>query len=518
VLTADSPFADTYEWYADGFQIDGETGPTLTVSETNTYTVIAYDSQCDVTAQDEVTITFGAEPMANPVQDIVTCDDTSGDGVEDFDLESQTAIVLGGQDPSSFNVTYHLSQTDANTGTGALTSPYTNITNPQIIWIRVEDANAAFCIATTSFELIVAGATPTATSSNMELCDDASGDGFESFDLNTNNANVLNGQSAVDYSVTYYATETDANAGSNALVSPFTNTSNPQTIWARVDNNLAVDCYAIAAFDLIVNPLPTITAPDDVRGCDSNDDEIPDYDLTVVEEQIIGTQTDLIITYYTSQLDADTATSPISNPSNYSTALTTIFVRVEHNQSGCYVITSFDLIPGDVPVTTFTADFDYEVCPNATVPIIITATPQNYSGSDVNIVWYQDGGVISGQSGLTLPVLVEGFYEIEVTFIETGCTSIIGQQVNELESCIIPQGISPNGDGLNDTFDLSNFDVKKIEIFNRLGTLVYSKDNYTNEWHGQTNNGDELPVGTYFYTMTYEGGAKQMSAWVYINK
>ena len=77
--------------------------------------------------------------------------------------------------------------------------------------------------------------------------------------------------------------------------------------------------------------------------------------------------------------------------------------------------------------------------------------------------------------------------------------------------------ISPNADGFNDTFDLSSYDVSKLEIFNRNGTLVYSKTNYTNEWVGQTDSGDELPVGTYFYTMTYDGG-KQRSAWIYINK
>ncbi len=82
----------------------------------------------------------------------------------------------------------------------------------------------------------------------------------------------------------------------------------------------------------------------------------------------------------------------------------------------------------------------------------------------------------------------------------------------------IPQGISPNGDNKNDTFDLSDFNVARIEIFNRLGKMVYSKNNYTNEWYGQTNKGEELPVGTYFYTMVYEGGTKTMSSWVYVNR
>lgn len=424
-LTANSPYADFYEWYLDGFAFSND--ETVTITESGVYQVLVNGDVCDGNSLSlQVPVIFGLEPTTNPLADIVTCDDTSGDGFEEFDLESQTATVLGAQDASVFNVTYHLSQSDANTGTGALVSPYTNISNPQTIYVRIEDANATFCIATTSFDLIISGPTPTATTSDIELCDDTSRDGFESFTLTANDVNILNGQSSTDYAVTYYLTEADANASTSPLSSPYTNITNPQTIWARVDNVTAVDCYAVIDFNLIVD---------------------------------------------------------------------------------------------DIPVTTFTSDFDYEVCPNATVPIIITATPQNYTAADVTIVWYQDGGVLPGQTGLTLPVLVGGLYEIEVTFNDTGCTAdTVSQPVIQLDNCIIPQGISPNGDGLNDTFDLANFGVQRIEIFNRLGTLVYSKENYTDEWHGQTDNGDELPVGTYFYTMVYENGAKTKSSWVYINK
>ncbi len=425
VLTADSPFADVYEWYADGFVIDGETGPTLTVTETNTYTVIVYDSQCDSYAQDEVTITIGTAPVANPVADIVSCD-PNGEGFIAFNLESQTAIILGGQDPTLINVTYHLSQSDADSGIDALASPYTNISNPQTIYVRVEDANATDCFVTTSFDLIISGTTPTATAADMSRCDDDTADGFASFDLTSNNVNILNGQSETDYGVRYFATENDANAGTNALASPYNNTINPQTIWARVENVNSVSCFAIVSFDLVVDPIPE---------------------------------------------------------------------------------------------TTFATDIDYQICANSTEPVIITALPQNYTAGQVTIVWTRDGVEIPGQTGLALPILSGGLYEIEVTFNESGCSANpIGVQVVQLENCVIPQGISPNGDGKNDVFDLSSFNVKRIEIFNRLGTLVYSKDNYKKEWYGQSNNGNELPVGTYFYTMIYEGGAKQMSAWVYLNR
>ncbi|MEZ4855427.1 MAG: gliding motility-associated C-terminal domain-containing protein [Gelidibacter sp.] len=151
------------------------------------------------------------------------------------------------------------------------------------------------------------------------------------------------------------------------------------------------------------------------------------------------------------------------------------------------------------------------------VPIEISLVPDGYTASDVTVEWYHDNDLVSGQTGLTLPVLTAGTYTAIITSNTTGCTYELSAEVIELAQCIIPQGISPNGDGYNDNFDLSSFGVTKIEIFNRNGRLVYSKTNYVDEWHGQTNSGDNLPVGTYFYTMTYDGG-KQKSAWVYINK
>ena len=309
----------------------------------------------------------------------------------------------------------------------ALTSPYTNTSNPQTIYARIEDVDAvgsnSGCFAVTNFNIEVSGPTPTATSVNFELCDDMSQDETESFNLDSHSVNILDGQDAADFTVTYHLNETDAEAGNNAITSPYDNTSNPQTIYARVESNLAFDCYAVTGFDLIVN---------------------------------------------------------------------------------------------DVPFTTFDSNIEYEVCPNATVPIEVTAVAENYTESEVTIAWSQDGVPIAGANSLTLPVLVEGVYTIDVIFNATGCSYSASVSVIELENCVIPEGISPNGDGFNDTFDLSSYDVHTLEVYNRNGVLVYSKSNYTNEWIGQSDAGDQLPVGTYFYIMKYQDN-KQRAAWIYLN-
>lgn len=72
-----------------------------------------------------------------------------------------------------------------------------------------------------------------------------------------------------------------------------------------------------------------------------------------------------------------------------------------------------------------------------------------------------------------------------------------------IEECIVPKGISPNGDGLNDRFDLTLFEAINLKIYNRYGNLVYEhKNGYTNEWYGQNNQGEFLPSGTYYYDFT----------------
>ena len=82
-----------------------------------------------------------------------------------------------------------------------------------------------------------------------------------------------------------------------------------------------------------------------------------------------------------------------------------------------------------------------------------------------------------------------------------GCTDINRQKIS------IPKGISPNGDGINDMLSLEQFHVANIVIYNRLGTEVYAKKDYKNEWKGQTNDNKMLPSGTYFYHITIIDGS-----------
>ena len=329
-LVANSPFADSYEWYQNGIYIDDSDSPTLVVTESDNYTVIVYDNQCDSFAQDSVNVSYTL-PEANSPGEIIICDiNNPGDGVESFDLSTLVETILGeDQAITDYFVSYHQ-----------------------------------------SFEECVLNTDPIETG--------------ELINVNTN----------------------------------------CREIFARVTN--------------------------------------PSFE-------------------------------------------------------GCFNTVSFSLCTQELPIANFENEV-YEVCPNATIPIDINVIPTYDDNPDsFEVSWSFNGEVLENENSLTLGVLNAGIYEFTLTSNESGSCSFTNSiNVSEVESCVIPQGISPNDDGYNDSFDLSSYNVSSLKVFNRWGTLVYSKNNYVNEWRGQSNDGGLLPVGTYFYVMNYEEN-KIKTDWVYIN-
>jgi gliding motility-associated-like protein len=66
----------------------------------------------------------------------------------------------------------------------------------------------------------------------------------------------------------------------------------------------------------------------------------------------------------------------------------------------------------------------------------------------------------------------------------------------------IPNGFSPNGDGINDFFMIPGFgfwENIEIQILNRWGNVVYENTNYQNNWDGKNSSNQDLADDTYFY-------------------
>ena len=109
-----------------------------------------------------------------------------------------------------------------------------------------------------------------------------------------------------------------------------------------------------------------------------------------------------------------------------------------------------------------------------------------------------------------------GTVEIEYELCNVNCpelcrpaTLFIEVLPDEDDRCgEVPNGITPNGDGINDEFIFDallntneEYPNNELIVFNRWGDVVYKASPYNNDWAGTNNSGEELPHGTYYYIM-----------------
>jgi len=126
------------------------------------------------------------------------------------------------------------------------------------------------------------------------------------------------------------------------------------------------------------------------------------------------------------------------------------------------------------------------------------------------------------QDGSTTPtykVTLGGTYWVRVTD-ENGCVASDTITVKR-EYCSllkIPNTFTPNGDGINDTWDiyaLQFFPGCTVSVYTRWGKLVFFSNGYPKPWDGTYNNA-KLPVGTYYYVIDLKNNAPQVSGYVTI--
>jgi len=114
-----------------------------------------------------------------------------------------------------------------------------------------------------------------------------------------------------------------------------------------------------------------------------------------------------------------------------------------------------------------------------------------------------------------------GEYIITVTDIyKCMITDTFIVKVTNIDCIHIYNVFSPNGDGVNDTWDIDNIflypDVE-INVFNQWGNKVFESTGYTEAWDG-TYNGNPLPAATYYYTLDLKNGDKAYSGSITILK
>ncbi|MEO8417091.1 MAG: PKD domain-containing protein, partial [Ginsengibacter sp.] len=99
-----------------------------------------------------------------------------------------------------------------------------------------------------------------------------------------------------------------------------------------------------------------------------------------------------------------------------------------------------------------------------------------------------------------------------------GCTSSDEVLVTVLKEVKVPNAFSPNGDGINDTWNiqyLESYPGATVEVYNRYGQLVFRTTGYSKPWDGRYN-GSILPIGTYYWIISPKNGRARMNGSVTI--
>jgi uncharacterized repeat protein (TIGR01451 family) len=382
-----------------------------------------------------------AQVTAGPVPDYIVCDDVSADGTELFDLTFWDVTALGNQNPATYTVAYFSSQFDAVNNLNPLSpANYSNSTNPQLIFIRVNDTNTGsfnittgnlivealpivnnlqnftYCGALTAtgevqvdlfdiepflsngqnnllftyflsqqdaatnfnplsttfifqanipvdlfirvqtstdcFEVINVFATLTNCNQasqllELEACIDPVNNNA-CFDMNINTLAALGTNSINTHSVSYHATQVDADTNNNILPVTYCTSSNQQ-IFVRVEEIATGNTDTTQSFQLIVNASPDIYTFNPLSGCDDDGDGRIEYDGNSVLNDIFSTSSlnnNFQVVYYLTQADAMNQVNPLGVYFNFTvdTGTTQVFVRTEFFPSSCSSISPVQLV------------------------------------------------------------------------------------------------------------------------------------------------------------------------------
>ena len=131
-------------------------------------------------------------------------------------------------------------------------------------------------------------------------------------------------------------------------------------------------------------------------------------------------------------------------------------------------------------------------------------------------------------TGIFTPMGVPvGNYVVTYSNNDPVCPSTVAITIPVDDTCVVKpcnslnihNAVTPNGDGMNEYFDIENitedcYKDNTVEIYNRWGVKVFDVDDYDNEIRvfrglseGRTTvkEASELPTGTYFYILKYKG-------------
>jgi gliding motility-associated-like protein len=311
-------------------------------------------------------------PITDP-SPLELCDDLGqpNDGFTAFNLTLKNSEITNGV--LTQGVSYFETEQDARDGVRRIDpeTAYVNTSNPQVLYVRVEDSNSG-CVSFTTLTIkVIPNPTPVAPDP-IALCDynvivpPGPYDGVELFDLTVREGQILNGNG---WALAYFESYGGAVDGTAPIpagqVTAYQNTSNPQVIYVRATDPVSL-CFEIVELELVVDPLPddsAAVAP--YIACAADGSEIAVFDLEAKVPEILGGQASppFAVSFYLDPLDAEQGTNAIVNTTTYQNMDAgnnpvnpqTIYTGILDTRTGCYIggVQSFELIvqPGAIAVS-----------------------------------------------------------------------------------------------------------------------------------------------------------------------
>lgn len=295
---------------------------------------------------------------------------------------------------------------------------------------------------------------------------------FGIFPIINQTPQVLGNQNPNNYNVTYHLTQADADSGENVLPDGYTNISNPQTIYVRVEHKTLQLCYATTSFTIFAGIAPILAPADPVFICDGFTVKLsadPGFDAY---EWSTGETTQSII---------------VTEPGTYSVVIKNVYEDFSCDASKEFIVT------GSSRATIETIETSDWSSNNNSVAVSVTGSG-NYVYSLDNVLF---------QSSNTFSDLQPGVYTIYVKD-ENGCGTVNKQFV----LLNYPKYFTPNDDGFNDTWHVqfsayeSNLNV---DVFDRFGKFIIRLKGGEAGWDGSYN-GHKLPSTDYWFVVTRQDG------------
>ena len=285
---------------------------------------------------------------------------------------------------------------DAENQINPLLSPYTNILNPQAIYVSAVD-NSTGNTEIFSFILVVNTISVGGFAQDVLACDE--GGGFATFNLSQFDVEFAGGNP--NLIVSYYETLQDADSDVNQITNPdFYNNIIQyfQTIYVRIEDE-NTGCYYVSENTVLylnVTQEIVINEPTALVVCDDDDDGIAIFILEDKTPEILGGNQNptLIVSYHETQVDADNSTNALSSP--YMNTIVfgqIVFVRVTDINGDCFQTTTLELV---VDVNCISASsVEVVVCgedPNMPVDYDLTSQESNLvngqNPSDYTFAYY----------------------------------------------------------------------------------------------------------------------------------